>query len=182
MGGRPKGSLHNIPYQIYHYEIFRLHRFVRNAARFDYHQSLLARNPARISECVQHQPPADQLEIGFQHRFAQVLQAHAFPRAAAAMWRKLGRMRPAATGALSFFPNPKYNSRYSPYSSSYTLTAFASGSTTRYLGQRACWACSIVGNAPAATAAKMAEPRLVTSDCGISTGLFNTLAYTRFSI
>ena len=41
------------------------HPFVRDAARFDRHQPVGARDPAGIPESVKHQPPAHQFQVGF---------------------------------------------------------------------------------------------------------------------
>src|SRR5580704_3427531 len=178
---RPQTPFHRLAVQIDNNQIFRLHRFVRHAARLDRNQSFFAIDPARIPKRVQHQPAPHQFQIGFQYFFAQRFQNHAFPRALAAIRRSAGKTPPTKIAADSAFPNPKYSSRYSTYNSSYTFAAFASGSITRCFGQSAACASSIESNAFAAIAAKIAEPRLVTSDCGIKIGLFSTLAYTRFN-
>src|SRR5215469_1481976 len=105
--GWPKVPFDGPAFEVDDDQMFRLHGVVRNTAWFNDHQSVFSRNAAGVTESVEDQAAADELQIGLQYLLAKLFESHAFPLAAAAMRRSVGRTRPAETGAASLLPKAK---------------------------------------------------------------------------
>jgi hypothetical protein len=67
-------AIHYFALQIGDDQMFRPHILVRNATRFDDHQTFLPRDATGIAKGVQDKASSYQFEIGFQYLFAQTLQ------------------------------------------------------------------------------------------------------------
>src|SRR5271168_2885629 len=95
VGRWPESALDDLAVEINDDEVVRLHVFIGNAARLNHHQPLAAFDTTGVAKGIEHQATAHEFQICFEYFVAQTLQDHAFPLAAEAILRRLGRTPPA---------------------------------------------------------------------------------------
>src|SRR5437016_935173 len=76
IGGGTKSSLHNLSLEVRDYQIRCRHGLVGDAAWLNDDEAIIARDTTNISEGEEYKPAVNQLQVGFQHLFAQNGQQH----------------------------------------------------------------------------------------------------------
>jgi hypothetical protein len=76
IGGGAQRSFHDLSFRIGDDQMLGLHLFVRDAAGLDHYEVFVAGDTADIAEGVKNQTPPNELEVRFEHLFAEMGKKH----------------------------------------------------------------------------------------------------------